>query len=245
LYTISIVSLTMPPSKSPDNTPQFSLSSLLLVVGVVGVLLGFLRNFGVFGLGPCFALAVGVDLLMKYLERNGEAPTNRMTHLMWGVVMPLICLVYDPTFFSFYGRLPRDPTDLSGIELHGGTLHFYCLVGSQILLMGVLVATTPRSTWLRAFLAGGCLAGATTATIIGLFLLLPSLYSLHVYGIGFAGFTPWFAAMAFYAQSHATMPTKEKYSTEQWLHSVGLLSFSLVPLVIGGMADYVWDTYFQ
>src|SRR5437762_7574420 len=119
-------------------------------------------------------------------------PTRRQRQYDWffGVVMPAVCIFFDPIVFKFWG------------EPDGGILGAYrpfAYAGSfvSIILMITWLLWREKLSGFSALLAGVFFAASAISLIIGVVLLPFSLIGIVFYLIGLLGFTPLFTSVIF------------------------------------------------
>lgn len=125
-----------------------------------------------------------------FWERNlGNEVTKKQVvfDVLFGVVMPVFCLLADPIMFNgIFGRGIAENFRLFG----------YSLVGFEILCLVVWLTAGRRSAILSAVLSAALMMGALFSVVVGIVLMPFSIIGL-LFIIGVFGFSPWFTAMAF------------------------------------------------
>src|SRR5262245_43451773 len=89
---------------------RFRLGELFAVVTAAAVLLALFRSLGIVGAALSFLAAVGFTNLI-YPRWNGVslARQQAMFDFVWGLVMPIVCLAFDPFVFKENNfAFPRD-----------------------------------------------------------------------------------------------------------------------------------------
>lgn len=118
---------------------------------------------------------------------TGPAHSQRTFDWVFGVIMPLVCFVFDP--FIFTSRWER--------SLLGGIRPFaYILSYVSIMALIAWFLLGKRLKWLNAFLAGLFGVGAVISFALGILLLPFSLFGLLLV-IGILGFTPFFSGTVY------------------------------------------------
>src|SRR5687767_4203657 len=102
-----------PPPPAPPQTPpeplRFSLAQLLIGTTIVAVLLALFRALGIWGAVLSFGAALIFTLLIYPQTRRGHAQQQAlMFDFVWGIVMPVVCLVFDPFVFKQENTSPFD-----------------------------------------------------------------------------------------------------------------------------------------
>lgn len=147
--------------------------------------------------------------------RAAKAPPLRLTDLLFGVLLPLLCLLIDHAL----GRY--------AITRHW---HVKPFVWLQMLVFASAMVVPPRNPTLRAMLAGALAPGALCAGAIGLWLLPFSIAGL-VYVIGLLGLVPLFTCFVFARASRAWLAAARGPQQRDVLgpYAAGL-ALSLLPL---------------
>jgi hypothetical protein len=129
-----------------------------------------------------------------FLRRQfaGNATHPQITFdILVGIVLPVLCLVYDPVFFrgGFVGN--------GGGILKDFQLFAYSVIGLEVLTLMLWLWWGARAgAWLSA-IGGILVAGALFSFTIALVLLPLSLIGLFFYFIGALGFTPFVTAFIY------------------------------------------------
>lgn len=170
------------PSDNAVDPPrlQFGLRTMLVLPVVLGLGLGLLELLNVFGVIIAFIATVVFQLApvpdrYALLRRVG-------VDLSWGIVMPVLCVLYDPMV-------------LRGAGLLG--VFTYLVIGPQMLFLLIWMTLGTRYGSLAAFLTGALSVGSFAALIIAITMLPLSVLGFFLAGIGLLGFTPWMTAYVF------------------------------------------------
>jgi len=78
---------------------RFRLLQLFCVVTLAAVLLALFKALGIFGAVLSFVTAL-VFTNVVYPLRRAEHEQEAMFDFVWGIVMPVVCLVFDPVVFK-------------------------------------------------------------------------------------------------------------------------------------------------
>src|SRR5438034_5714843 len=80
---------------------RFRLGELFIVITAAAVLLAVFRAMGIFGAVFSFitALAFTNQLYPNWRPKRDQ---ETMFDFVWGIVMPIVCLVFDPWVFKLY-----------------------------------------------------------------------------------------------------------------------------------------------
>ncbi|NQU26429.1 MAG: hypothetical protein HQ567_34520 [Candidatus Nealsonbacteria bacterium] len=177
-------------TESPiDQNPpplQFSLRSILIVQAVVAAFLGALLLAGVFAVLAAF---VATLIFAAVRARPQRLASKRMiVDLMGGVVLPCLCLWYDP--FVFRGNTGGVvPAALAAVPL---------AIVLQIVVLAFWLVAGPWLGRFAATVAGVLWCGVIMAGLLGIVLLPMSLLgTLLAAGVGLLGFVPFLTAVVF------------------------------------------------
>ena len=127
-----------------------------------------------------------------------------MFDFVWGVVMPVVCLVFDPFVFK---SMPIATGNDAIFGLPNGSLvqafspfafPAYGLIGWQIIAMSIWLAAGRMNAPASAFFSGVLWMGQILSVFLGIFMILPATAGLFFHGVGAIGFSPIFTARAFY-----------------------------------------------
>lgn len=129
-----------------------------------------------------------------------EGATKSQIKFDWffGVIMPVICFVFDPTVFK---------GNAFGTAILGTYKPFaYLLSFVLVMAMSAWLIWGAKLKWLNGFLAGLFLVGGLISFTIGVFLFPFSLMGLIIL-IGVLGFTPLFTSIVFLRNSFRVFQT--------------------------------------
>jgi hypothetical protein len=116
-------------------------------------------------------------------------PGQKKFDWLFGVVLPVICVLFDPVVFS--GRA-LGPALLGAYKPFAFILSFVSIVA-----MIAWLIWGARLKWLNAILSGFFLLGGLVSLCVGAIILPFSLIGLMLLFIGALGFTPFFAGFVF------------------------------------------------
>lgn len=118
-------------------------------------------------------------------------PKQRRFDIMFGFVMPVLCLVFDPIVFRAW--LSDEPGFLLGrLRFYAYTISALEMVALAAWLSGVAGRGRPP-----AALGGMLLAGGLFSLALGVVLLPFSLLGIIFFFVGLLGFTPLFTAVVY------------------------------------------------
>jgi hypothetical protein len=116
-------------------------------------------------------------------------PTQRHFDVAFGLVLPVLCFVFDPVVFK--GRLFDGPAFYQSFQFYTYTLSAMELVALAAWLFKFGVGGRPP-----AALGGMLLAGGVFSFMLGVLILPLSLLGLILF-VGVFGFTPFFTAVVY------------------------------------------------
>lgn len=121
--------------------------------------------------------------------------TSRQKKFDWffGVIMPVICVLFDPVVFS--GRA-LGPAYLGAYKPGAFILSF-----ASIMAMAAWLIWGGRLKWMNSVLAGLFLCGGLVSLVVGGLILPLSLIGLMLLFIGALGFIPFFAGFVYLRNS--------------------------------------------
>jgi hypothetical protein len=194
-YPVDNELLTEPPLEYPavseirPETPlQFGIRDLLIVQTVCAVCFGLFVMVGIFAVMAILIATVIASFVQVKPER---AKVKRFCiDLLGGVILPVLCLAYDPFVF-------REHPEWQAFG--------YIFIGMQ---MVVLVGWMTLGWSFRrgsALIAGFLAVGAGVSGIMGVLLALFSVVGLFYFGIGILGFTPFLTCVVFARNARQAM----------------------------------------
>lgn len=191
-------------SQGESSPVNYSVRSLMIATALIALATVLLKYAHVFGLLCIFALIVIIILLMKRVEHPA---TNAVARGLWGIVMPFLCILYDPGFLHrpWYGLY--EPT--SNFDL----ITVWDDPKAILLLPPILWQVFGMAGWLlmshrlkpNPFLGGFFLFGSALAGLIGLLILPLSLIGLIFVGLGIVGFTPFLTSRHYFLTGMAVL----------------------------------------
>ena len=145
--------------------------------------------------------------------------------LIFGVVGPILCFVFDPIVFQ--GGLAGPPflPDYQGVV--------YLFSGVEIILLCLWLASGKGNEVSNALIGGALLNGGLFCLTIAILLFPLSLIGLAV-GIGLFGFTPFFTGIVYLRNGwRALHSDADKSSRLTWAGAVcGFLLVAAIPIVL-------------
>jgi hypothetical protein len=190
------------------EAPQYGLRALLLAVTAVAISLALMRWLGIFGAACVFGLAVILSATATTWWYRREV--RLAFDLTWGMVVPLICLAYDPGIFRENGTGPdlTGPPAFNPSAWTPETVFIYAALGYQMLILAFWIGWGHLIRRGGGVVAGALWVGFIIAILIGLILFLPAFLGLII-GIGAMGFTPWLTALVFYRRAREAQAAGE------------------------------------
>jgi hypothetical protein len=226
---------------------RFHLWELMVTITVAAVLLALFRALGIVGAALAFIAAVMfTNLAFPRLSPNSPARQAAMFDFIWGAIMPLVCLTFDPFVFK-YGDIPLlhedfagpDPMLLRTAEVYPWSWPIYAIIGWQVVCLGVWLVAGRLPACVAGCPAGMLWVGFAVACVVGVILAAPAAIA-SLMGIGLLGFTPLFTARAFYRRAlmaGAVATRKLPASQAGFLALGGFWAALIVP----GAAGWLWS----
>lgn len=141
--------------------------------------------------GGVFNQRTKVDTVRDSLQRQARGEVTRaqvMFDIAMGVVLPILCLVFDPLVFR---------AGMSGQPLAGGIqLLAYVFIAVEIVALAAWLGIGARAGEWCGVLAGIMYAGALFSVLVGICLLPFSVIGL-IFIVGALGFTPFLTAFIY------------------------------------------------
>ena len=154
---------------------------------------------------------------------------------IFGVIMPVICFVLDPTVFK---------GGVLGPAFLGNYKPFaYILSFVSVMAMSAWLIWGAKLKWFNSALAGLFLVGGIISFAIGFVLLPFSLLGLIVL-IGALGFTPLFSSIVFFRNAFRAFQTAKPFLEKSVLvrsFALAAIFTAVVPLVINSQIKRVLD----
>lgn len=145
--------------------------------------------------------------------------TNAQTtfDILFGIVLPSLCFVFDPIVFKleFYGLGKPYLADYKPFA--------YLFSFSSIILLSLWLYFQTRMKWLNAILSGVFFVGATFCLVIGLLLMPLSLIGL-IFVVGVLGFTPFFTGFVYLRNGVRAMKLAKEILNFKFLINTVVLS---------------------
>jgi hypothetical protein len=146
-----------------------------------------------------------------------------MFDLVWGALMPPVCLVFDPFVFKYSDAMSSARLDVIDVvfmstpqlwneaHLQPWAVPVYALIGWQLLVLCVWLVAGRLPPDVSAAWTGMLWTGFAVACIVGGILFAPALFGILFAGIGLLGLTPLFTARAYYRRAilAAAIATRE------------------------------------
>ena len=120
----------------------------------------------------------------RQFQPEATAPQRKFDWLI-GVILPVVCFIFDPIVFTDGGFLGSQYQAFA-----------YILSFVSVMAMAAWLIWGAKLRWLNAFLAGLFIVGSVVSLGIGILIFPISLVGLVIL-IGVLGFTPLFAAVVF------------------------------------------------
>lgn len=226
LRAIDLVTALNRAAAAEDAPGRFSLTELMLVVTLLGVVLGLIRGLGMWG--GLIALAGSIVLgNVIYPRWYAAEPRRQITRFdcIWGLLMPVVCLLCDPFVL-------RERATEWKFELRQEMLMVCCLLGWQMVF---LAAWLVGRQWLQGFAGvflGTWIAGITFTTVLGLVLVLPAAMGMLL-SVALVGATTFFSGYVLARRIRETIDyTEEAILPFPLLATFGFFAASMLPMQI-------------
>ncbi|MCE9527905.1 MAG: hypothetical protein K8R36_17825 [Planctomycetales bacterium] len=214
---------------------QFSLRELFFLTTAAALMLALFRNLGVFGAVWTFITAFLLTVVaLPWLAPWQNAWQCKIFDFVWGVVMPVVTLVFDPLLFKEQMSFGSEGIYFGEhFHIHGIAYFAWPLLAFQI--VGFLLAPFAGRSARRIapFLAGVLAVGLTVGLFLIVILTLPAILFLAAYGLGLLGFTPLLACIAFQRRMRLMNELGKEVPERFTMLLAGILVSVLVPLAIG------------
>lgn len=202
----------VPPAPEPSFSAadaqelRFSLREMFLATTIAAVMLALFRSIGIFGAVLSFLSAAIITLAVIPKLFPKDLPRQRLVFdFVWGMVMPIVCLVFDPFLFKNVG----DPLEILGpshslnsaaakVQVNELAYLAWPFLAGQIATLGMVLAWGKSLRRLAPFLAGVLATGFIVAFCLAMLLVLPAALGTFAWGIGLLGFTPFFTSCTFF-----------------------------------------------
>lgn len=145
------------------------------------------------------------DIKLGFWRRQLRPPTTRpqfVFDVVFGVVAPVLCFVFDPIVFK----------DGFGGALFPEFQSFAYMVSAIEIMMLIVWLTCGRLLQPRTLLVGGILAaGALFCGLIGIAILPYSLIGLLIFFIGIFGFVPFLTGLVYLRNARSAFQTASNH----------------------------------
>ena len=228
---------------------RFSLWELLAAMTVAAVLLALFRALGIIGAAAAFVAALALTQgFYPAWNRTSLPRQEAMFDFVWGSLMPVVCLTFDPFVFKFDDPAMFSPgvraNPFETSQLYPWSLTVYAVIACQIAGLSLWLVVGRLPPTLAAVLAGVLWVGFALACVVGIVLILPAAVG-SLFAIGALGFTPLFTARAFYrrALQAGGLAIRELPSRQaEWRALVGYWLGIVVPAAVGTLvAAWLWS----
>ena len=151
--------------------------------------------------------------------------------LVFGFVLPVICIMFDPFIFK--------SSDLGIGEgiLNEYKIFAYIFIGLEILMLLTWLFTMKRLKISCSLFSGILLAGGICSFAIGIVLVPLSIFGIFVSPIGILGFSPLFTAFVFMRNAIRSMKAANKFMKKKGLVFTIILTMAVV-ITISALANW-------
>lgn len=243
-------SLPVPPAPDPAETAadseelRFTLKELFLATTVAAVMLALFRSTGIFGAVLSFLSAVILTLVVfpQLLPQN--RPRQRALYdFVWGIVMPIVCLVFDPMVFKsgdFNDPLSSFDTHLGTmnggtIQINEGAYFAWPLLAGLIVTLAIVLVWGKSLRSIASILAGALGVGFLIAVCLG--VVFPAALGTFFFGIGLLGFTPIFTSFSYFRRMRVMWNLSRENDSRGLRFLFAALGF-LLCVVLAGVIGY-------
>ncbi len=223
--------LPSPQPERPHEPLRFSLAQLLIGTTIAAAALALFRALGMWGAALAFVLALFVTLIpFPQTGLNQRRQQVLLFDFVWGIVMPVVCLVFDPFVFKGDGNLDFIGAPDAFVRPEWGDFSeaafiAYPILAWQLAVMAVVLVVGRLPGEWAAAAAGSLFAGMLVAGAIGVMLFPLSTLGLVVLW-GMLGYTPLFTAFSY-----------ARRGREMWREATSKLSWprALVAALLGAI----------
>jgi len=215
---------------------RFRLAELFCVITATAALLALFRAIGIFGALFAFITALAFTNQL-YPNWRSKQDQETMFDFIWGVVMPVVCLVFDPFVFKFNEDVFVAADSalfapvLSTAQFAAYAAPAYAFILSQWFCLAFLLVIGRPAPRLAAFCCGFLSVGFLFAGLLGVLLFIPSVLGLFVLGIGILGFTPLFTARAYYRRTVYASALGTDFGDLDPIRAIGFCLALILPLI--------------
>jgi len=247
-------SLPEPPEFTAADSEElrFTLREMFLATTLAAIMLALFRTLGIYGAVFSFLSAVIATLLLIPHLFPKDRPRQRMYFdFVWGVVMPVVCLVFDPFVFKhgdfeddvllFPKQQPFSAGGVTQIVINPVAYYAWPLLAGQIATLGVVMAWGKSLRPIAPILAGILATGFVISLCLSVFLALPAALGALFFGIGLLGFTPIFTCRTYFRRMRLMWFVARGERSHEWqlaLAALGVILCLGLTLAIGVMALY-------
>ena len=238
----------LPPAPPPEFTAadseelRFSLKELFLATTIAAVMLALFRSIDIFGALLSFLAAAGTTLfVVPRIFPSNLARQRILFDFVWGMVMPVVCLVFDPFVFKNgefadeYGWLGSQ----GQVQIYDAAYLAWPFLAGQIATPGFVLFGGKSLRPIASLLAGVLGAGFALAVILAVLMALPATGGAMYFGIGLLGFTPIFTCITYHRRMRLMWHLareKEPELRRMALAVLGIVLCLALPLIIGSLA---------
>lgn len=215
-----------------DAPGKFSLTELMLFITLLAVVLGLIRGLGIWGGLVTFVGSVALGNFI-YPRWYSAEPQRQfvMFDCIWGLLMPLVCLVCDPFVFRDQG-LEWGLDFRVKLNFRQETLSAYGLILWQMVFLLAWLIGRPWLKGFAGFFLGTWIAGIIFTAVLGILLVVPAAIGL-VWGVGLMGFTPIFTTFVLSRRIRETIElSDESFLPFALLGTIGFFAAIVAPLQI-------------
>lgn len=232
---------------------RFSLRELFLATTVAAVMLALFRSVGIFGAVFSFLSAVILTLLVIPRWCSTDRARQRIYFdFVWGIVMPVVCLVFDPFVFK-HGDFDGDPLywvpaaqpgtsgNISRIQVNAIAYFAWPMLAGQIVTLSLVLGAGKLLRPVASLVAGILAVGMMISFCLAALLSIPAALGTLLFGIGLLGFTPLFTCCTYYRRMRLMWLIGGEGRTYEWkltIAALGVLLCLAMAVVTGTIIQF-------
>ncbi len=246
-------SLSAVPEFAPADSEElrFTLKEMFLATTLAAVMLALFRSLGIYGAVFSFLSAALATLYIFPHMFPQDRPRQRMYFdFVWGIVMPIVCLLFDPIVFKngdfagndplvFPPQQPFSIENLSQIHINPTAYYAWPMLAGQIATLEMVLAWGKSLRPVAPILAGFLATGFVISLCLSVFLVLPAALGTLFFGIGLLGFTPIFTCFAYFRRMRLMWFVARGERSHEWqlaLAALGIILCLALAWAIGTIA---------
>lgn len=225
----------------------------MIVVTVVAVLICLLQNLGIVGAMAALGMAIAFSVFAAC--RRGSAEVEMGFDLIWGIVLPVLCLSFDPVLFQPDPgvAMTKSMPTAGNFQWTAFAVLSYLTLGLQMIALLIWIGAGHRFRRLSGLMAGVLWAGFALALTIALAFpiggVITLVYMFDAWNelvsrlefmgakstIAILAVTPLFTARTFWRRARQATEAARSYFDPQAMKrrvAAGMLGALVVPLLV-------------